>query len=117
MEAKFNLWIEHEGRVVLSAWRADLLEAIDATGSISAAAERMKAPYRRAWEKVQEIEQGLGLPVVDTAVGGVGGGGARLTTAGREAVAQFRAFAEGFDREVEQRYAAAFPEAGAGTNR
>ena len=108
MEAKFNLWIEQDGQVVLSAWRVKLLEAIDAAGSISAAAERLNVPYRRAWEKVREIEQGLGLKAVDTAVGGPGGGGAHLTDAGRKAVAQFQVFSEGFDRVVEERYTAAF---------
>ena len=43
MEPKYNLWIEHDGVVVLSAWRVDLLEAIDAAGSISAAAEQQSA--------------------------------------------------------------------------
>ena len=110
MEPKFNLWIEQDGQVVLSAWRVRLLEAIDAAGSISAAAEKLNVPYRRAWEKIQEIEQGLGLKVVDTAVGGQGGGGARLTPAGFKAVAQFHAFADGFDQEVAARYAATFHE-------
>ncbi len=108
MEARLNLWIEHEGVVVLSAWRVALLEAIDAAGSISAAAEQLKIPYRRAWEKVQEIENGLGYRVVDTAVGGAGGGGAHVTAAGRQAIAQFQAFADGFEAEVQQRYEAAF---------
>ena len=110
MEPKFNLWIEQEGQVVLSAWRVRLLEAIDAAGSISAAAEQLNVPYRRAWEKIQEIEQGLGFKVVDTAVGGQGGGGAHLTAAGRKAVLQFQAFADGFDQEVAARYTAAFHE-------
>jgi molybdate transport system regulatory protein len=110
MEPKFNLWIEQDGQVVLSAWRVKLLEAIDTAGSISAAAEQLNVPYRRAWEKIQEIELGLGLKVVDTAVGGQGGGGARLTIAGRQAVAQFHAFAEGFDDEITARYSAAFRE-------
>jgi molybdate transport system regulatory protein len=108
MEAKFNLWIEHEGRVVLSTWRVKLLETIEAAGSISAAAEQLNLPYRRAWEKVQEIEQGLGFKVVDTAVGGPGGGGAHLTEAGRKAIAQFLTFANGFDQEVAEKYAAVF---------
>lgn len=108
MEPKFNLWIEREGVVVLSAWRVALLEAIDAAGSISAAAEQLHIPYRRAWEKVQEIENGLGYRVVKTAVGGAGGGGAHLTEAGHQATAQFRAFAAGFEAEVRQRYEAAF---------
>ncbi|MCC7358097.1 MAG: LysR family transcriptional regulator [Anaerolineales bacterium] len=109
MEPKFNLWIEQEGVVVLSAWRVQLLQAIHVTGSISAAAEQLKVPYRRAWEKLQEMEQGLGLKLVETAVGGAGGGGARLTPAGAHAIEQFLAFAAGFEQEVVERYASAFP--------
>lgn len=108
MQPKFNLWIEKDGVVVLSAWRVTLLETIEASGSISAAAEKLNLPYRRAWEKVQEIEEGLGKKVVDTAVGGKGGGGARLTPAGRKAIEQFNRFSEGFDAEVARRYRAAF---------
>lgn len=110
MEPKFNLWLERDGEVVLSAWRVMLLETIDASGSISAAAASLKIPYRRAWEKVQEIEQGLGMKVVDTAVGGPGGGGAHLTPAGRRIVKQFHHFSAGFGEEVARRYRAAFEE-------
>lgn len=108
MQPKFNLWIEKDGVVVLSAWRIALLEAIEATGSITAAAEQLKVPYRRAWEKVQEIEHGLGVKVVDTAVGGVHGGGAQLTLAGRTAIERFHQFSAGFGDEVAQRYREAF---------
>jgi len=108
MQPKFNLWIEKDGVVVLSAWRVVLLETIEATGSISAAAEKLNIPYRRAWEKVQEIEEGLGAKVVATAVGGKGGGGAHLTAAGRKAIEQFHRFSKRFDAEVAQRYREAF---------
>jgi molybdate transport system regulatory protein len=108
MEPKFNLWIEQDGVVVLSPWRMRLLEAIDAAGSISAAAEQLKIPYRRAWEKLQEMEQGRGGTLVDPAGGGAGGGGARLTEAGREVMARFRAFSAGFEQQVAARYAAVF---------
>lgn len=108
MQPKFNVWLEAEGNVVLSPWRVQLLETIAATGSISAAAKQLDVPYRRAWEKVQEIERGLGTPVLVTAVGGAGGGGAQLTTAAQQAIAQFHAFTAGLEQEIEQRYAAAF---------
>ena len=108
MQPKFNLWIEKDGVVVLSAWRVALLETIEATGSISAAAEKLKIPYRRAWEKVQEIEAGRGVKVLESAVGGTGGGGAHLTPAGRRAIERFHQFAAGFDEEVAQRYRKAF---------
>lgn len=108
MEPKFNLWLEKEGEVVLSAWRVHLLETIAATGSISAAAELLNLPYRRAWEKVQEMEKALGYKVVETAIGGQHGGGASLTPAGRQAIEQFHKFASGFEAEVARRYRAAF---------
>lgn len=108
MEPKFNLWIEHEGVVVLSPWRIRLLEAIDEVGSISSAAQRLNIPYRRAWEKLQEMETGLGVRLVDTTVGGPGGGGARLTDVGRQAIIQFEAFAEGFEKDVQARFRGVF---------
>ncbi len=108
MLPKLNVWLEKDGDVVLSQWRVKLLETIGETGSISAAAEKLGVPYRRAWEKVQEIEAGLGEKVVDTAIGGVHGGGARLTEAGRRAIAQFHAFADGLDDEIKRRYRQTF---------
>ena len=65
-----NLWIERNDRVVLSRWRVQLLEAIEATGSISAAAERSGIQYRLAWERLEEMEEGLGLRLVERHVGG-----------------------------------------------
>ena len=68
-----------------------LLEAIGRAGSISAAARAMTMSYRRAWQLVEDMNRNLGNPVVETAAGGTGGGGARLTEAGRTLVQQYRA--------------------------
>ncbi len=108
MEPKFNLWIEHNGVVVLSEWRVKLLEAIDQTGSISRAAERMKVTYHRAWEKLHEMEEGLGYKLINAQVGGAGGGGAELTEQGRDLVKRFRAFEQGLHDEIDERFEAAF---------
>src|SRR5665213_2418635 len=56
-----------------------LLEEISRCGSISAAGRALKMSYRRAWELVEDLNRHLGTPVVSTAAGGSGGGGARLT--------------------------------------
>ncbi|HZY42057.1 MAG TPA: LysR family transcriptional regulator [Anaerolineae bacterium] len=108
MEPKFNLWIEHNGVVVLSEWRVKLLDAIDQTGSISRAAEKMKVTYHRAWEKVHEMEEGLGYKVIDAQVGGAGGGGAELNAQGRDLVKRFRAFDQGLSDEIDARFEEAF---------
>ncbi len=108
MEPKFNLWIEHNGVVVLSEWRVKLLEAIDQTGSISRAVDKMKVTYHRAWEKLHEMEQGLGYKVVDAQVGGAGGGGAELTDKGRDLIKRFRKLDQGLSDEIDQRFDEAF---------
>jgi Bacterial regulatory helix-turn-helix protein, lysR family len=53
-----------------------LLEAIQATGSISAAARRLGMSYRRAWLLVEQINDALQQPAVTAAIGGRQGGGA-----------------------------------------
>jgi molybdate transport system regulatory protein len=67
-----------------------LLELIDETGSISAAARAMDMSYRRAWVLIDEVKLILGKAAVDTVAGGAGGGGARLTQDGKAIIASFR---------------------------
>jgi molybdate transport system regulatory protein len=108
MIPRFNLWLESDGEVVLSAWRVQLLETIQAAGSIRAAAEELRIPYRRAWEKVHEMEDRSGLRLLETEVGGEGGGGARLTRDGRDVIARFHRFVAGLEQEILRRYRRAF---------
>ena len=68
-----------------------LLEAIKATGSISAAARQIDMSYRRAWLLVEEINKALRQPAVAAATGGKQGGGAALTPVGEEVIALYRA--------------------------
>jgi molybdate transport system regulatory protein len=108
MRARYNLWLEREGKVVLSVWRVRLLEAIATTGSITAAAEEMQVPYRRAWEKLQEMEAGMGRSLIETEVGGAGGGGASLTSDAQDLIKRFKAFADGMDEEINTRFQRTF---------
>ncbi len=105
---QFNLWLESDGQVVLSRWRVRLLEAIGESGSISAAAISMGVPYRRAWDKLDEMEKGLGVRLVDRQVGGAGGGGAKLTEAGRDYIDRFKRFAQGVDDVIAHHFEQAF---------
>ena len=70
--------------------KAELIEHIARTGSISAAARAMGMSYRRAWQLVEALNAAYRLPVVVTAVGGDKGGGARVTLHGRRLAAAFR---------------------------
>jgi molybdate transport system regulatory protein len=71
--------------------KAELVERIGQTGSISAAARAMGMSYRRAWQLVEALNRDFRQPLVATAIGGVRGGGARVTPFGRRIVALYRA--------------------------
>ena len=68
-----------------------VLEEIARSGSISAAGRALHMSYRRTWELVEDLNRSLGTPVVETAAGGSGGGGAVLTRAGKAIVERYRA--------------------------
>ena len=76
--------------IAIGQGKADLLEAIHRTGSISAAARELDMSYRKAWLLVDEMNQCFRTPVVVAAKGGTRGGGAQVTPLGEEALARFR---------------------------
>jgi len=81
----FRLYVLSDGKRVLGKGGAQILNAIDRLGSLSAAADELKMSYRFVWRYVRRIEDRLGSPVVVTRRGGTphvsgkGGGGADLT--------------------------------------
>jgi len=70
--------------------KATLLAAIERTGSISAAAREMGMSYRRAWVLVDEMNRSFRQPLVQTAAGGPGGGGAHVTQFGQDVLGRYR---------------------------
>ena len=80
--------------------KAELIERIDQTGSISAAARAMGMSYRRAWQLVEAINAAYQQPVVTTAIGGNRGGGASVTAFGRRTVAEYRAMEDKASRAI-----------------
>jgi molybdate transport system regulatory protein len=77
--------------------KADLLEQIAKQGSISAAAKAMTMSYSRAWALVDAMNRAFKSPLVEAAPGGKRGGGARVTEAGLEALARYRAMQQTLD--------------------
>ncbi len=71
--------------------KADLLDAIEQEGSISAAGRRLGMSYRRAWLLVDVMNRCWRLPLVEATAGGGQRKGARLTPCGREVLAAYRA--------------------------
>ena len=77
--------------VAMGPGKAALLEAIERTGSISAAARAMNMSYRRAWTLVDTMNRCFREPLVQAGSGGRGGGGATVTAMGRDVLGRYRA--------------------------
>lgn len=99
-----KIWVEQAGELVLSDWRIELLEAIDATGSLSAAAALLDVPYRVAWGKIKQIERRLGYPLIKGHSGGASGGSTTITPEGRELALRYRRFQAGLPELIQQRF-------------
>jgi molybdate transport system regulatory protein len=80
--------LDPEGRI--GPGKIQLLEKIEACGSISAAGRAMDMSYKRAWDLVDEINRICGHAVVERQAGGKNGGGAILTPFGVSLIARYR---------------------------
>jgi len=108
MEPRVKVWLEQDGKLVLSDYRVRLLRLIDETGSLSDAAQAMGLSYRRAWGKVKEIEHNLGVKLLESAAGGPGGGGSRLTPDARRLVDQYERFRQAAETDLAQDFQRSF---------
>lgn len=75
--------------IAMGPGKADLLRAIEQTGSISAAARALGMSYRRAWLLVDTMNQCFKGPLVETLTGGQKGGGAQVTELGQEVLSRY----------------------------
>jgi molybdate transport system regulatory protein len=87
---KGRIWVEKDGELYLGGGRVMLLERLSKMGSISAAARSMGLGYRNAWLWIDSMNRLAPSPLVEKAAGGPGGGYARLTQAGYDAISLYR---------------------------
>ncbi|MBK5207498.1 MAG: LysR family transcriptional regulator, partial [Polaromonas sp.] len=67
--------------------RIEILRLIAGSGSISQAARQARVSYKAAWQAIDTLTNLAGVVLVERAVGGAGGGGAKITDAGRQLLA------------------------------
>ncbi len=89
--AKPQIRILFRKAIAMGPGKADLLNAIERTGSISAAARSLGMSYRRAWLLVDTMNQCFKSPVVETLTGGQRGGGAHVTELGHDVLKRYLA--------------------------
>jgi molybdate transport system regulatory protein len=102
------VWVDVDGKVALSEWRIELLQRVDACGSLAEAARQLNIPYRTAWYKLHDMEAALGGAVLVGHSGGSSRGGTHLTERARDAIRRYRSVTAGLDELVASRFAEAF---------
>lgn len=78
-----------EGERIFGPGVATLLHRVEERRSLRAAASSMDMAYSKAWRIIRTAEEGLGISLLDSTVGGHNGGGATLTTAGRRLLSAY----------------------------
>ncbi len=95
-----------DGMAIMGEGRAELMELIDDTGSLSEAAKGMGMSYRYAWGMIRKVSEAAGGPVVESTRGGSHGGRTALTLLGRDLLDTFRRVEDALQEEVRR---GAFP--------
>ncbi|MGI6558837.1 MAG: winged helix-turn-helix domain-containing protein [Limnochordia bacterium] len=103
-----KVWLTQDGKALMGSGRAKLLMRIEEYESISKAAESLNMSYRAAWGKIREAEERLGFPLIETQVGGVSGGGTRLTEEGHRFLNRYLEFQRRVDAEARRLFAEIF---------
>lgn len=87
---RFRMRVTDGDAIPVGPGKIALLEAIEETGSITAAAKRLDMSYRRAWLLIDELNRHMRQPAIGTAKGGQYGGGSALTEAGKKLIDVYR---------------------------
>lgn len=103
-QGRVRLWVVVDERNVLGPGKARILQAIDQTKSLSAAARRLGMSYRLAWKHLRLIGERTGTAVVEPRRGGRSGGGTDLTPEGRRLLEAYARFREEVERQVQDSF-------------
>ena len=90
---RFKLWLNAENAQAAfgdGKWR--LLKAIESTGSLQAACNKLHISYRKAWGDLKKAEQALNVNLVVKQRGGNTGGRTGLTEQGKKWLAAYEKF-------------------------
>jgi len=88
--ARLRLILTMNSGARIGPGKAELLESVRTSGSISAAARAMSMDYKRAWLLMDSLNRAFAIPVIERVTGGSGGGGAVLTPFGEDLLVRYR---------------------------
>ena len=81
-----SLWLECGGKKYFGPGPMELLERIDAAGSINKAAKEMGMSYKKAWEIINRLNANATKPLIETHIGGEQGGGSVISPEAKQLI-------------------------------
>ncbi len=103
VEVRSKVWLEERGSPLMGAGRAELLRAVERTGSINAAAKHLGMDYRRAWGLIDSMEKRLHFKLVIRRRGG-SKRGTSLTDEGFRLLKLYEALASRAQHSVDRQF-------------
>lgn len=97
-----------EGARVFGPGPRELLERVESEGSLRAAAISMGMAYTKASRMVKAAEASFGFPLTERTIGGVGGGGSRLTAEARDLLNRYEAFEAACEDDLRRNFSECF---------
>jgi len=105
-----KVWLEFQGKPFLGDGRYRLLAAVEAGGSINAAAKQLGISYRKAWSQLQAMEERAPFPLLVRRFGGKGGGETLLTAEAAALLTEFRQLRDHVNRQADLGFEEHFPQ-------
>ena len=101
----YKIWFtDKDDNGILGDGKYKILKAIDETGSLMSACEKLGITYRRTWNDLKSIEKRLGFPLLEKTMGGTDGGSSTLTPEGRKLIRAFDNFHENMDEIMQHHF-------------
>ncbi len=103
MKIASKIWLDNNGKA-FGKGPEELLRRVEATHSLNQAALQMGMSYSKAWRMIRAMEKRLGFALLERTVGGLDGGGSKITPEAQDLMRRYEQFEREADAALAQIY-------------
>ncbi len=111
MKVGYKVWLDNDGKA-FGDGPYELLQRVEKMLSLHRAANQMGMSYSKAWRLIGTMEKRLGFLLIERKVGGLSGGGSRVTSQGKELMKRYRHFQKDVNTSLKKIYRIHFKKEG-----